>query len=161
MKKKVDLAKIAITQEKNQAEKEAKIQEDKINDFEYQNKLLYLKLKEKEKEVHLADLKIKELKRNLIYKLTTIQNNVNYFNFNIDKIKFDKHKIWIITILVLINYSNSLSNTIGNQKSRKNNRRNKINIIKSLNKDKVTIIGKRNSVSDLQKLTHNTLPSLK
>lgn len=39
------------------------MQEQKINELEYQNNLIQLQVKQKEKEARLAELKIKELKQ--------------------------------------------------------------------------------------------------
>ena len=65
--KKVNSAKQKLKEEKANTEKQVKEQDQQIYDLEYQNKLLHLKVKEKDKELSLADLKIKELKRNLRY----------------------------------------------------------------------------------------------
>ena len=67
MRKKVDSAKATLKKEQSAIDKEVKGQEDKIRDLEYQVKLLELKVKEKDKELSLATLKAKELKRNIRY----------------------------------------------------------------------------------------------
>ena len=67
MRKKVESAKATLKREQSVMDKEAKGQEDKISELEYQVKLLQLKVREKDKELSLATLKAKELKRNIRY----------------------------------------------------------------------------------------------
>lgn len=69
MKKKVDTAKSKMKKEQNSLEKGVKSQDEKIKELEYQVKVCELKAKEKDKELSLANLKIKELKRNLRYNI--------------------------------------------------------------------------------------------
>lgn len=65
--KKVNSAKQKLKEEKANTEKHIKMEEEQISEIEYQNRLLQLKVKEKDKELSLAELKIKELKRNIRY----------------------------------------------------------------------------------------------
>lgn len=65
--KKVNSAKQKLKEEKASTEKHIKMEEEQISELEYQNRLLQLKVKEKDKELSLAWLKIKELKRNIRY----------------------------------------------------------------------------------------------
>jgi len=67
MRKKVEAAKRNMKWEQYNIDKGTKNQDDKINELQYQIKLLELKNKEKDKELSLATLKAKQLKRSLRY----------------------------------------------------------------------------------------------